>query len=136
VDLALDPSELEGMSEQALRDKYESTRRSTGGAGQGAREDFGDFVAEELAKRRAPLRDNHCSALIERCMQANGHLDLARSANGGRNSSSKLAGCTAVAHVVARPPLPAFRLDTLERHQCCTSGRVLCWCHNETALNA
>lgn len=54
VDVSIDAADLEGMSEQELRQKFEAARRSgqAGGAGQGGREDFSDFVAEEAAKRR------------------------------------------------------------------------------------
>lgn len=55
VDLALDPAELEGMSEQELRQKYDSHRRSSssqGAGGQQDKEDFSDFVAQEVAKKR------------------------------------------------------------------------------------
>ncbi|GAA95704.1 uncharacterized protein L969DRAFT_85406 [Mixia osmundae IAM 14324] len=50
VDVAIDPAQLEGMSEAELRQQYEASRRGSGG--QGGREDFGSFVAEEAAKRR------------------------------------------------------------------------------------
>ena len=54
VDVSIDAADLEGMNEAELRQKFEAARRSgqAGGAGQGGREDFSDFVAEEAAKRR------------------------------------------------------------------------------------
>lgn len=45
--IALDASELEGLSEEDLRAKYEKAGRSAG-----THEDFSDFVGEEVAKRR------------------------------------------------------------------------------------
>ncbi|KAG0145128.1 hypothetical protein CROQUDRAFT_659070 [Cronartium quercuum f. sp. fusiforme G11] len=54
VDVALDPSELEGLSEEQLRQRYEENRqRVAGGIGnqQGGREDLSDVVAQESAKR-------------------------------------------------------------------------------------
>lgn len=59
MDVALDPSELEGLSEEQLRQRYEENRlRASGGVGnqQGGREDLSDVVAQESAKRNR--RDN------------------------------------------------------------------------------
>ncbi|GAA5901032.1 hypothetical protein JCM5296_007291, partial [Sporobolomyces johnsonii] len=50
VDVALDAGELEGLSEADLRAKFEQAGRS--GAAGGTHEDFSDFAAQEVAKRR------------------------------------------------------------------------------------
>ncbi|CEQ40820.1 SPOSA6832_02464, partial [Sporobolomyces salmonicolor] len=47
VDVALDAGELEGLSEADLRAKFEQA-----GRGAGTHEDFSDFAAQEVAKRR------------------------------------------------------------------------------------
>ncbi|OAV95030.1 hypothetical protein PTTG_09767 [Puccinia triticina 1-1 BBBD Race 1] len=56
VDVALDPSELEGLSEEQLRQRYEESRQRSSGGGvgnqQGGREDLSDLVAQESAKRK------------------------------------------------------------------------------------
>ena len=56
VDVSLDAAELEGLSDAELKQRYEAAQRqktaSSGGAGQGGREDMSDVVAEEMAKRR------------------------------------------------------------------------------------
>jgi splicing factor 3B subunit 2 len=56
VDVALDPSELEGLSEEQLRQRYEESRQRSGGGAvgnqQGGREDLSDLVAQESAKRK------------------------------------------------------------------------------------
>ncbi|GAA5929748.1 U2 snRNP complex subunit CUS1 [Sporobolomyces koalae] len=49
VDIALDAADLEGLTENELRQKYEAAER--GGRG-GTHEDFSDFAASEVAKRR------------------------------------------------------------------------------------
>ncbi|KAH6902750.1 spliceosome associated protein [Coprinopsis sp. MPI-PUGE-AT-0042] len=56
VDVALDASELEGMSEEELRKKYESANRGSAGVpgGRGG-EDFSDMVAKEMAKKKAKM---------------------------------------------------------------------------------
>lgn len=49
--MSIDAAELEGLSEEELRRKYDAGAR--GGAGvPGAREDFSDMVAKESAKRK------------------------------------------------------------------------------------
>ncbi|TFK19161.1 DUF382-domain-containing protein [Coprinopsis marcescibilis] len=55
VDVALDASELEGLSEEELRRKYESANRGSAGVPGGGRagEDFSDMMAKESVKRRA-----------------------------------------------------------------------------------
>jgi splicing factor 3B subunit 2 len=57
VEVALDASELEGMSEEELRKKYDSANRGSAGvpgAGRGG-EDFSDMVAKEMAKKKAKM---------------------------------------------------------------------------------
>ncbi|GAA6007930.1 U2 snRNP complex subunit CUS1 [Rhodotorula paludigena] len=48
VDVAIDAAELEGLSEADLRSRYEQANRS----GRPQHEDFSDFAAAEVAKRR------------------------------------------------------------------------------------
>jgi splicing factor 3B subunit 2 len=56
VDVSIDAAELEGLSEDELRRRYE--QGSKGGAGvPGAREDFSDLVAQESAKRKKQERE-------------------------------------------------------------------------------
>ncbi|KAK7030772.1 PSP domain-containing protein [Favolaschia claudopus] len=50
VDVSIDAAELEGMSEEELRRKYEVHSRGSAGV-PGSREDFSDFVAKEVASR-------------------------------------------------------------------------------------
>jgi len=54
VDVSLDVSELDGLSEDDLRKRYDAhSRGSAGVPGQGpGREDFSDVVAKEMAKRQ------------------------------------------------------------------------------------
>ena len=54
MDVSIDASELEGLSEAELRQRFEAAKQAGGGgsAGQGGREDLSDFVAEEASKRR------------------------------------------------------------------------------------
>jgi len=54
VDVSLDVSELDGLSEDDLRKRYDThSRGSAGVPGQGpGREDFSDVVAKEMAKRQ------------------------------------------------------------------------------------
>ena len=53
VDIALDASELEGMSEDDLRKKYDAANRGSAGVPGGRGEDFSDMVAQEMAKKKA-----------------------------------------------------------------------------------
>ncbi|KAJ6518651.1 DUF382-domain-containing protein [Mycena sanguinolenta] len=50
VDISIDAAELEGISEEELRRKYDSHSRGSAGV-PGSREDFSDFVAKEVAAR-------------------------------------------------------------------------------------
>ena len=53
MDVALDASELEGLSEDDLRKKYDAANKGNAGVpGGGRSEDFSDLVAKESAKRR------------------------------------------------------------------------------------
>ncbi|RXW14786.1 hypothetical protein EST38_g11069 [Candolleomyces aberdarensis] len=53
VDIALDASELEGMSEDDLRKRYDAANRGSAGVPGGRGEDFSDMVAQEMAKKKA-----------------------------------------------------------------------------------
>ncbi|KAJ6581344.1 DUF382-domain-containing protein [Mycena capillaripes] len=50
VDVSIDAAELEGLSEEELRRKYDAHSRGSAGV-PGTREDFSDFVAKEVAAR-------------------------------------------------------------------------------------
>lgn len=54
MDVSIDAGDLENMSEDELRRRYDSQRG--GGAGvPGAREDFSDMVASEMAKKKQKM---------------------------------------------------------------------------------
>ncbi|KAF8261267.1 PSP-domain-containing protein [Lactarius quietus] len=57
VDVSLDASELEGLSEDELRRRYDAQSRGSAGVpGQGpGREDFSEMVAKEMAKKRQKM---------------------------------------------------------------------------------
>ncbi|KAI0056428.1 DUF382-domain-containing protein [Artomyces pyxidatus] len=56
VEVSIDASELEGMSEDDLRRRYdEHSRGSAGVPGAGGQEDFSDMVAKEMAKKRQKM---------------------------------------------------------------------------------
>jgi splicing factor 3B subunit 2 len=57
VDVSLDVSELEGLSEEELRKRYDAhSRGSAGVPGQDpGREDLSDMVAKEMAKKRQKM---------------------------------------------------------------------------------
>ncbi|KAH9980808.1 DUF382-domain-containing protein [Lactifluus volemus] len=57
VDVSLDVSELEGLSEEELRKRYDAQSRGSAGVpGQGpGREDLSDMVAKEMAKKRQKM---------------------------------------------------------------------------------
>ncbi|MBW0496396.1 hypothetical protein O181_036111 [Austropuccinia psidii MF-1] len=65
VDVALDPSELEGLTEDQLRQRYEESRQRANGGGignqQGGREDLSDIVAQESAKRKSRVENGPSS---------------------------------------------------------------------------
>ncbi|KAJ7623387.1 DUF382-domain-containing protein [Roridomyces roridus] len=50
VDVSIDAAELEGISEEELRRKYDAHSRGSAGV-PGSQEDFSDFVAKEVASR-------------------------------------------------------------------------------------
>ncbi|KAI0683347.1 DUF382-domain-containing protein [Cytidiella melzeri] len=62
VDISIDASELEGMSEDELRRRYDqSSRGSAGVPGANGREDFSDMIAKEMHKKKQKMdreRDN------------------------------------------------------------------------------
>jgi len=57
VDVSLDAGELEGLSEEELRRKYDSYSRGNAGVpGAGSRgEDLSDMVAKEMAKKKQKM---------------------------------------------------------------------------------
>lgn len=56
VDVSIDASELEGMSEEGLRRKYDSHSRGNAGVpGAANREDFSDMIAKENAKKKQKM---------------------------------------------------------------------------------
>jgi len=58
VDVSIDASELEGLSEDELRRKYDAHNRGSAGV-RGSQEDFSDMVASEMAKKKQKMeRDN------------------------------------------------------------------------------
>ncbi|KAI6043321.1 hypothetical protein EDC04DRAFT_2957623 [Pisolithus marmoratus] len=54
VDVSLDASELEGMSTEDLKRKYEHHARGSAGV-PGSKEDFSDMVAKEMAKKKQKM---------------------------------------------------------------------------------
>ncbi|EPQ57816.1 DUF382-domain-containing protein [Gloeophyllum trabeum ATCC 11539] len=54
VDISLDASELEGLSEDELRRRYEAQSRGNAGV-PGSKEDFSDMVAKEMAKKKQKM---------------------------------------------------------------------------------
>ncbi|KAF9001753.1 DUF382-domain-containing protein [Cyathus striatus] len=54
VEVSLDASEIEGLSEEELRRRYEAASRGNAGV-PGAKEDFSDMVAKEMAKKRKQM---------------------------------------------------------------------------------
>ncbi|KAK7060566.1 hypothetical protein VNI00_001332 [Paramarasmius palmivorus] len=54
VDVSIDAEQLEGMSEEELRRKYDAHSRSSAGV-PGGREDFSDMVAKEMAKKKQKM---------------------------------------------------------------------------------
>ena len=54
MDISIDAGELEGMSEDELRRKYDQHSRGSAGVG-GSKEDFSDMVAKEMAKKRQKM---------------------------------------------------------------------------------
>lgn len=56
MDVALDASELEGLSEDDLRKRYDAANRGSAGVpGGGRAEDFSDLVAKEAGRRKQKM---------------------------------------------------------------------------------
>ncbi|KAI0047493.1 DUF382-domain-containing protein [Auriscalpium vulgare] len=56
VDVSIDAEQLEGMSEEDLRRRYEENARGSAGVpGGGGGEDFSDMIAKEMAKKRQKM---------------------------------------------------------------------------------
>ena len=56
VDISIDASELEGLSEDELRRRYDQHSRGTAGVpGAGGREDFSDMIAKEMASKKQKM---------------------------------------------------------------------------------
>lgn len=55
VDVSIDASELEGLTEEELRRKYDTYSRGSAGVPGGNREDFSDMVAKEMAKKKQKM---------------------------------------------------------------------------------
>lgn len=55
VDVSIDGGELEGLSEEGLRRKYDAHSRGNAGVPGAGREDFSDMVAQEMAKKRQKM---------------------------------------------------------------------------------
>ena len=51
VDISIDAAELEGMSTEDLRRKYDQHSRGSAGV-PGSKEDFSDMIAKEMASKR------------------------------------------------------------------------------------
>ena len=52
--MSLDASELEGISSEDLRRKYDASSRGNAGV-PGSKEDFSDMVAKEMAKKKQKM---------------------------------------------------------------------------------
>ena len=53
VDISIDAAELEGMSEDDLRRRYDQHARGSAGVpGANGREDFSDLIVKEMAKKK------------------------------------------------------------------------------------
>jgi splicing factor 3B subunit 2 len=55
VDVSIDAAELEGLSEEELRRKYDAHSRGSAGVPGAGREDFSDMVAKEMAKKKQKM---------------------------------------------------------------------------------
>lgn len=56
MDVTIDSAELEGLSEEQLRAKYEAASRGSAGVpGAGNHDDFGDMIAKEMAKKKQKM---------------------------------------------------------------------------------
>ena len=54
VDVSIDAGDLENMTEEELRRKYDAQSRGSAGV-PGGREDFSDMVASEMAKKKQKM---------------------------------------------------------------------------------
>ncbi|KAG5640090.1 hypothetical protein DXG03_001258 [Asterophora parasitica] len=55
IDVSIDASELEGLSEEELRRKYDAYSRGSAGVPGANKEDFSDMVAKEMAKKKQKM---------------------------------------------------------------------------------
>jgi len=55
VDVSIDAGELEGLSEEELRRKYDAHARGSAGVPGANKEDFSDMVAKEMAKKKQKM---------------------------------------------------------------------------------
>ena len=55
MDVSIDAGELEGLSEDELRRKYDAHSRGNAGVPGAGREDFSDMVAQEMAKKKQKM---------------------------------------------------------------------------------
>jgi len=56
VDVTIDSSELEGLSEEQLRAKYDAASKGNAGVpGAANREDYSDMIAKEMAKKKQKM---------------------------------------------------------------------------------
>ena len=54
MDISIDASELEGLSEDELRRRYDQHSRGSAGV-PGSKEDFSDLIAKEMAKKKQKM---------------------------------------------------------------------------------
>ena len=54
MDVSIDAAELEGMSTEDLRRKYDQHSRGSAGV-PGSKEDFSDLIAKEMAKKKQKM---------------------------------------------------------------------------------
>ena len=54
MDISIDASELEGLSEDELRRRYHQHSRGSAGV-PGSKEDFSDLIAKEMAKKKQKM---------------------------------------------------------------------------------
>lgn len=55
MDVSIDAGELEGLSEEELRRKYDAHSRGSAGVPGANKEDFSDMVAKEMAKKKQKM---------------------------------------------------------------------------------
>lgn len=55
VEVSIDAAELEGLSEEELRRKYDAHSRGSAGVPGANKEDFSDMVAKEMAKKKQKM---------------------------------------------------------------------------------